>query len=249
MHSRRTIDSSTHSCVAVSRISFLLSFVVFVTTKLTTWSMYYHATIMLLFGMLKTSYQYPSRPVTITPHEARETCVESALQIAKMINLYRAQWSIEFISGTAVYWVSIALFVLLGELEDPSSRRAFVELCSMARTLSKQWFLAKGILRMVQLTARRLQINLPPETEVFLKEFETDTWCQERERRRLSSAFPNLSLLFQRVMSTGASLYDPMDLDQYLEKLDDCSRPEDLSRLENLSRLEIMHMPPVNLLE
>lgn len=197
--------------------------------------MYYHATIMLLFGLLKTSYRYPARSMVITPHEARETCVESALQIAQMIRLYRSKWSIEFISGTAVYWVSIALFVLLDEVENPTHRQAFIDLCSVAKVLSKQWFLAKAILRMLQITAKQMHIPLPPETDVLLQDFESNTWRQERGRRRLSSAFPNFALLFQRVTGVGV---DPIDLDQYLEKLDD------FSKLEDLSKLEIVHDPP-----
>lgn len=195
-------------------------------------SMYYHATIMVLFGLLKTSYRYPSRPMVITPHEARETCVESALQIAQMIRLYRSKWGIEFISGTAVYWVSIALFVLLDELDNPSNRRAFIDLWSMAKVLSKQWFLMKGILRMLQITARQMRISLPPETEPLLQDIETNMWRQESGRRRLSSAFPNFSLLFQRVTGVGGGLHDPVDLDEYLEKLDEVSKLNDLSRLE-----------------
>lgn len=159
--------------------------------------------------------------MTITPHEARETCVESALKIAQMIRLYRSKWSIEFISGTAVYWVSIALFVLLEELNNPFSRHAFIELCTAAKVLSKQWFVAKSILRMVQITARKMNIILPLETEPLFKDFETGTWHQERGRRRLSSAFPNFALLFQRVTGIGSALNDPIDLDQFLEKLDD----------------------------
>jgi hypothetical protein len=200
--------------------------------------MYYHATIMVLFGLLKTSYRYPSRPMTITPHEARETCVESALQVAQMIRLYRSKWGLEFISGTAVYWVAIALFVLLDELENPSNRRAFIDLCSMAKVLSKQWFLMKGILRMLQITARQMHISLPPETEPLLLDFETNMWRQESGRRRLSSAFPNFSLLFQRVTGVGGGLHDPIDLDEYLEKLDE------VSNLEDLSSLEIVHDRP-----
>jgi hypothetical protein len=194
--------------------------------------MYYHATIMVLFGLLKTPYRYPSRPMTITPYEARETCVESALQITQMIRLYRLKWGIEFISGTAVYWVSIALFVLLDELENPSSRRAFIDLCSVAKVLSKQWFLMKSILRMLQITARQMHISLPPETDPLLQGFETSIWRQERDRRRLSSAFPNFSLMFQRVTGVGGGLHDPIDLDRYLEKLDE------------VSKLEIVHDRP-----
>ncbi|EEA23431.1 conserved hypothetical protein [Talaromyces marneffei ATCC 18224] len=187
--------------------------------------MYYHATIIVLFGLLKTSYRYPSSPVIITPKKARETCVESAHQVAQMIRLYRSKWGIEFISGTAVYWLSIAFFVLLDELQDQSNHKAFIDLFSVAKVLSKQWFLMKGILRMLQLTARQMHISLPPETEPLLRDFETNMWRQESGRRKLSSAFPNFLLLFRRVTDEGGGLHNPIDLDQYLEKLDEVSKP------------------------
>lgn len=194
-------------------------------------SMYYHGMIMVLFGLLKTPYRYPARPMIITPSEARETCIESALQIAQMIRLYRHKWSIEFISETAVYWVSIALFVLLDALDSRSNRQAFIELSSVLKLFSKHWFLAQGILRMVQITAKRMQIHLPAETQSLLDEFETKTWHQQRGRRRLSSAYPNYTLLFHRVTGIGSASNDPIDMDQFLEKLDD-------AKLEKLSNLE-----------
>ena len=96
----------------------------------------------------------------------------------------------------------------------------------------------KGILRMIQITARQMHISLPPETEPLLQDSEMNMWRQESGRRRLSSAFPNFALLFQRVTGVGGGLHDPIDLDEYLEKLDK------VLKLDDLSRLEIVHDRP-----
>ncbi|CRG91696.1 C6 transcription factor, putative [Talaromyces islandicus] len=182
--------------------------------------MYYHTTIMVLFGLLKTPLESSERTRLISPEEARETCIDSALQVAHMIRMHRTKWSIEYISAMAMHWVAIALFTLLDNLDEPRSRDAFVDLCFVARVFSRRWLLAKGILRMIQITAEKMNIQLPTETDTLLDDFSVNSWDVDKDARRLSSAYPNFILLAQRVSALGNTVDDPIDMDEWLAKWD-----------------------------
>lgn len=182
--------------------------------------MYYHTTIMVLFGLLKSPLKSPERARLISPEDARETCIDSALRVAHMIRMHRTKWSIEYISASAIHWVAIALFTLLDNLDESRSRDAFVDLCFVARLLSRRWLLAKGTLRMIQITAKQMNIQLPTETGSLLDDFSANVWEAGKDGRRFSSAYPNFILLYQRVSALGGSLDDPIDMDEWLAKWD-----------------------------
>jgi hypothetical protein len=132
--------------------------------------------------------------------------------------MHRTKWSIEYISATAMHWVAIALFTLLDNLDETRSRDAFIDLCFVARVLSRRWLLAKGILRMIQITAQQMSIQLPTETETLLDDFSANLWEADKDGRRFSSAYPNFILLAQRVSALGGSVDDPIDMDEWLAK-------------------------------
>jgi hypothetical protein len=182
--------------------------------------MYYHTTIMVLFGLLKNPPKSSERAGLISPEEARETCIDSALRVAHMIRMHRTKWGIEYISATAMHWVAIALFTLLDNLNEPRSRGAFVELCFVARVFSRRWILAKGILRMIHITAKQMNIQLPTETDTLLDDFSSKVWDAGKDGRCFSSAYPNFILLSQRVSGLGGSFDDPIDMDEWLAKWD-----------------------------
>jgi hypothetical protein len=182
--------------------------------------MYYHTTIMVLFGLLKNPPKSSERAGLISPEEARETCIDSALRVAHMIRMHRTKWGIEYISATAMHWVAIALFTLLDNLNEPRSRGAFVELCFVARVFSRRWILAKGILRMIHITAKQMNIQLPTETDTLLDDFSAKVWDAGKDGRCFSSAYPNFILLSQRVSGLGGSFDDPIDMDEWLAKWD-----------------------------
>ncbi|KAH8692094.1 hypothetical protein BGW36DRAFT_41532 [Talaromyces proteolyticus] len=195
--------------------------------------MYYHSTIMVLFGFLKHPLKRPEQARIISPEHAREACIESALQIAQMIRSHRTKWGIEYISATAVYWVAVALFTLLDDLDNPNSRDAFIDLCFVARVFSRRWLVAKGILRMLQITANQMNIDFPVETDVLLDDFETNIWEAEKDGRRFSSAYPNLMLFLEGVPGFGSGMGNSIDMDELLAKWDGV-------KLENARQFEVI---------
>lgn len=84
----------------------------------------------------------------------------------------------------------MSLFTLLEELDDPVHRSAFVELCIIGRAFSRKWILTKGILRMLQVSAKQNEIVLPAETNALFLDFEQQMW-EKGDGERFSSLYPN----------------------------------------------------------
>ncbi|KAL4935617.1 hypothetical protein BDV06DRAFT_206638 [Aspergillus oleicola] len=132
--------------------------------------MVYHTVIIMLWGLLKKESSAdtetednnandlakdPTAPLKdppaslISPFTAREKCISHALSIASILQTHRNKWSMNYISPTTIHWVSMSLFTLLEDLDSPLSRKAFIDLCVIARAFSRKWILTKGMLSMV----------------------------------------------------------------------------------------------------
>lgn len=167
-----------------------------------------------------------------TAATARKLCVESALAIVRLLRIHRTRWGIDYIHPTTIHWVSMALFTLLEVLDhpEPEYKTSFTELCVFARALSRKWTLMKGILRMIQVSAQKNSVVLPPETDALFTEFEQAMW-ESKDRERFKSLYPNPNSLSK----TGGdrSQLDDVDLDRFLEKWDTLHVDEDGEREES----------------
>lgn len=140
---------------------------------------------------------------------AHERCVQSAFETSRLFSTYRATWGSALVCEAAIQWVAVALFTLLSEnLHETRFKLAFLDLCVLARSLARRWPFAKGVLRLVQLTAIKTQEKvesrvLPHEAEEILEEFETQLWqgtggSAINIRRQFSSFYPNLVEVIRR---------------------------------------------------
>lgn len=93
----------------------------------------------------------------------------------------------------------------------------------MLQAGSRRWMFGKGLMRLVQVTARHLGVTLPPETDVLFSDFESKIWSSQ-DREKLSSFYPNLAV------SAGAFQDDEKELDRFLEKWDGLSISEQSQR-------------------
>ncbi|PYH45573.1 Zn(II)2Cys6 transcription factor [Aspergillus saccharolyticus JOP 1030-1] len=184
---------------------------------------FYHSLIISLWGLLKTEPELESdedeQGDSATAAYARKLCVDSALAIVGLLRIHRTRWGIDYIHPTTVHWVSMAAFTLLEVLgdADPAYKTSFTELCVFARALSRKCTLMKGILRMIQVSAQKSSVTLPPETNALFTEFEQAMW-ESKDRERFRSLYPNLEALSK----TGGdrTRLDDAELDSFLEKWD-----------------------------
>lgn len=150
--------------------------------------MHYHYLMMTLFGFLKSPDEAESEA---TSEHAKEMFLSSATQIGELMRIYRREWGVDRIPIVTTHYIAVALFMLLDDLGSEPRRAAFVELCVAARAASRRFKLGKGILRLVQLTAKQMEVDLPPEMAKLFQEFEAKSWGS-KEAQHYSSQYPHI---------------------------------------------------------
>ncbi|PYH43688.1 fungal specific transcription factor domain-containing protein [Aspergillus saccharolyticus JOP 1030-1] len=181
--------------------------------------MLYHTTVMQIFGFMRSSSEIVLDPGSAS--QARELCLASARQIAHLLDIHRAKWGIDRMAPSTIQWWSIGLFTLMESLDSRDNRIAFIELCTIARAFARRMPLAKGIFRMIQLSANQMQVILPRETEALFTDFETLAW-KASDSQEFSSFYPH----FLTVVQQGSLRQPGVDLDQFLTKWDALSISE-----------------------
>ncbi|RDK41708.1 C6 transcription factor [Aspergillus phoenicis ATCC 13157] len=156
-------------------------------------AMVYHTSIMILWGLLKKPDITTKTGTESLTFAAREVCVDAAESIIQLLRIYQAKWGIDYIYLTTVSCVSTALFTLLSELGDPGCKSAFAELCVITRACSRRWPLMKGLMRMLQLSARKNHVSLLPETHALFVDFEATIW-ERHDDERFKSIYPNFCI-------------------------------------------------------
>lgn len=175
--------------------------------------------IQTIFGHLKglpaseESTDCDNEETEATRQNARDRCIQAACQNAALIEQQRESWGIEFMPPVNIHWFTVSMYTLLDDLDQQASRDAFVSLSIAAKAASHRWALGRGMLRLVQLTAKQMQVTLPPETKALFSDFEAHLWRYE-DRKALSSQYPN----FAHSMNRGKT--EEFELDTFLEKFD-----------------------------
>ncbi|KAL4735393.1 hypothetical protein BDV11DRAFT_196097 [Aspergillus similis] len=175
--------------------------------------LFYHTTVTHVFWFLQ-SYHL-SKGEHEKAASAHNTTIESARCIANLIALHRKRWGIDRTAPCTIQWVTTALYALLGALDSDENRIAFTELCTTARAFSRRYPFAKGVMRMLQLTARQMQVTLPEETDALFSSFAAEAWS-EKDREGFSSFYPH----WGTVIRNGPTRQEDAALDRFLQKWD-----------------------------
>ncbi|KAJ5782321.1 hypothetical protein N7457_004095 [Penicillium paradoxum] len=149
-----------------------------------------------------------------TRQKAGDLCAKAARQNAALIQQQRESWGLDCMPPIDIHWFTVSMYTLLESLDNQASRDAFVSLSIAAKAASHRWALGRGMLRLVQLTSKQMEVTLPPETEALFSDFEAQLW-RHQDRKALSSQYPN----FVHSMNRGKG--EEFELDVFLEKFDD----------------------------
>ncbi|KAI9756100.1 MAG: hypothetical protein M4579_003987 [Chaenotheca gracillima] len=135
--------------------------------------LHYHCIVITLFGINSASSDQPSDGRISAAEEQR---ISSAREVARLTTTYREHYGVDRVPALILQSTSIALFALLPDLNAPESHRAFNDLAIAAIAASHRWIVAKGMLRLIQLTAGQMHIDFSPETQHLLDELEVHEW-------------------------------------------------------------------------
>lgn len=175
-------------------------------------SIFYHTSVLQIYLFLRNVA--PEDDGLGGAASTKETCSLAAREISSLTGIHRSKWGIERMSSSAIQGVMAGLFALLDDLASAKSRAAFIELCTVARAFARRSTLARGILRMIQITADQKGVPIPNEVRTLLEDFESQSWRSE-DRERLSSGYPNFATILRP--DQAAADYE---MDGFLEKWD-----------------------------
>lgn len=170
---------------------------------------------MQIFGFLRSNPNARTDLDPATTDHAKSVCLSTARRISSLLSIHREKWGIDRMAPSTIQWISISLFTLLEALDNPANRSAFVELCIVARSFARRFALAKGILRMIQLSANQQQVTLPAETGALFTDFESQSW-RNNDAHEFSSFYPH----FSSVIEQGPARQPDVAMDLFLEKWD-----------------------------
>jgi hypothetical protein len=151
-----------------------------------------------LYSFLKS---HPSEP-SVAFSTAKNQCISSVLTVCDLIHTHRAKWRrLEHLPLEYTQVITLSLFTLLDDLETIASRKAFVDLVVLARSMARRCQLGRGMLRLVQLTARQEKITLPEEVRAILQDFEVE-WYRGQDVDKFSSYYPNFPVSLRGAWKT-----------------------------------------------
>ncbi|KAJ5986493.1 hypothetical protein N7451_010858 [Penicillium sp. IBT 35674x] len=183
--------------------------------------MRYYTIILVMFGFVEANLTEGDLG---SKSYIKALKLDAAHHIGTLINIFRLEWAVECVPGTLMQYCAVAMFTLLENLDDAQNKQVFVECFIVLRALARRWQLAKGILRLIQLTAMKLEAALPTETKILFKDFEADLWKVE-DSGKFSSLYPNFSVAVNQQKGS-ESYQEEAELDRFLASWDNINLSE-----------------------
>lgn len=185
--------------------------------------MYYHTIVITMYAFLKTAPSNADIHALKSADEARRICLSSAHAIGQLIETQQQTWGADPGPVANAQWATIALCILMEDLKSAESHTTFMKLCNANIHAAKRWALPRGMVRMVQLTAQRMDDPLPDDVVAHFRDFERQYWGPD-QARAFSSRYPNFAV---SIRSRDAGVREDLELDVFLQKwvnLDDMTK-------------------------
>lgn len=176
--------------------------------------MYCHTIVITMYAFLKTAPSNADIHVLKSADEARQICLSSAHAIGRLIERQQQNWGADPSPVVNAQWVTIALCILMEDLKKAESHTAFMRLCKAHIHPAKRWPLPRGMVRMIQLTAQRMDDPLPDDVVVHFRDFEKRYWGPN-QALTFSSRYPNFAVA---IRSRNAGVQEDLELDVFLQK-------------------------------
>ncbi|KAJ5298495.1 uncharacterized protein N7443_006615 [Penicillium atrosanguineum] len=176
--------------------------------------MRYHNAILVMYGFIQPSLKQSE---SAAKDRIKILRLATARAISAILNQFRSLWPLEYVPMNSMQYATVALFTLLEDLEDQQNKKVFGDILTALRALSRRWQLAKGMLRLVQLTAIKEEVNLPNEAQILFTDFEAELWKAD-DREQFSSLYPNFAVSINQGKSDLS--VDGAELDRFLDEWD-----------------------------
>ena len=137
----------------------------------------------------------------------KEICIDEAIRISELLEMMRQHWGADHFPVITIQPATIAAFALLEDVENrPETGAAFYKLCLVLRAASRRFRVNRGVLRLLDKTAKQNGVTLPDGCADLLVDVD-----------------PNAMELDQR---SATGVIDQLGLDYLLEKWEDLDLEE-----------------------
>ncbi|KAL4973002.1 hypothetical protein BDW66DRAFT_162432 [Aspergillus desertorum] len=153
--------------------------------------MYYHTILMTIYAYLKTPPRGADEATVKSAAAAREICIASAHAVSNSVSIHEAQWGVSRMTAANMHFLSVALQMLVDDIENETSHQAFLTLCRASIPLTQRFPTLKGMFRLKYPLFRRSR-QRPRMSLLSLKTFERRLWKPE-DRKQYSSLYPHFA--------------------------------------------------------
>ncbi|KAE8146230.1 putative C6 transcription factor [Aspergillus avenaceus] len=131
-----------------------------------------HMFYQLLFIHLYRPFLKYSRTNSPLPHHVspRKLCTQAASAISKLLRIYKRTYGFTRICNVAVYMAHTACTVHLLNLPDKNAQRDVVHCLRHLEDMGESWLCARRTLRILDISAAKWQVELPPEAVVVFEQ-------------------------------------------------------------------------------
>lgn len=130
------------------------------------YSMFYQLLYIHLYRpFLKYTKSTSPLPNHVSP---RRLCSQAAAAISKLLRVYKKSYGLRQICNIAVYIVHTACTIHLLNLPDRNARRDLIHGVRNLEEIGEGWLCARRTLRILELSATKWRIELPPEVSSVL---------------------------------------------------------------------------------
>jgi hypothetical protein len=173
--------------------------------------MYFHNVILSIYGFVQKKAYEEGLSLDIY-HSVKEIRLKAAREVGRLAKVHQDLWGIDRIPPSNIQACSISERTLLEDIDNPVSRKAFIELCIMSKAAARRWPLGKGMMRALQGAAKELAIHLPSEIDALFADIDS-SWSS-RDKDHIRGTYTNSAVYLKSNLSNEA------ELDTFLEKWD-----------------------------
>jgi hypothetical protein len=104
----------------------------------------------------------------------KEVATAASIRISELLEMIRQIWGADHFPVIIIQPATIAAFALFEDLEQRrDSQEAFYKLCIILRAASRRFRVNRGVLRLIEKTAKEKRISLPDGCDQLLADFNT----------------------------------------------------------------------------
>lgn len=130
--------------------------------------MFYQLLFIHLYRpFLKYTKSNSPLPQHVSP---RKLCTQAASAISKLLRIYKRNYGFKQICNVAVYMAHTACTIHLLNLPEKNAQRDVVHCLRHLEEMGESWLCARRTLRILDISASKWQVELPPEAVMVLEQ-------------------------------------------------------------------------------